>query len=170
MHPDLTSASLEDQRATVQRALALGGRLVDIGPRGDEGHVVLGDPEGDEFCVIEPDNRFLAECGFFGALACDGSQAVGCFWSEALGWPLVWDQDEETASRSPHGGPKITWGGLPLDPKVGRDRLRFELGADDPAADVERLVTLGATRLGPVDGVRVELADPEGGEFSVLAR
>ena len=46
------------------------------------------------------------------ALACVGSQAVGYFWSEALGWPLVRDQDRETAIRSPHGGPKITWGEL----------------------------------------------------------
>ncbi len=74
---------------------------------------MLADPEGNEFCVIEPGNNFLADCGFIGALACDGSQEVGYFWSEALGWPLVWDQDQETAIRSPHGGPKITWGGPP---------------------------------------------------------
>ena len=129
MHPELTSASLEDQRATVERALALGGRHVDVGQRGDEGHVVLGDPEGNEFCVIEPGNRFLAGCGFLGALSCDGSQAVGRFWSEALGWPLVWDQDEETAIRSPHGGPKITWDGVPMNPEPGRNRLRFDLVA-----------------------------------------
>jgi predicted enzyme related to lactoylglutathione lyase len=171
-HPDLTSTSLADQRGTVQRALDLGGRHVDVGQRGDEGHVVLGDPEGNEFCVIEPGNRFLAGCGFFGALACDGSQAVGYFWSEALGWPLVWDQDEETAIRSPHGGPKITWGGPPLDPKPGRNRLRFDLAPvdADQAAEVERLVALGATRLGPADGGRVELADPDGNEFGLLRR
>ena len=80
---------------------------------------MLADPEGNEFCVIEPGNSFLADCGFIGALACDGSQEVGYFWSEALGWPLVWDQDQETAIRSPHGGPKITWGGPPLMPKTG---------------------------------------------------
>ncbi len=171
MHPDLTSASPEDQRATVERALALGGRHVDVGQRGDEGHVVLGDPEGNEFCVIEPGNRFLADCGFLGALACDGSQAVGYFWSEALGWPLVWDQDEETAIRSPHGGPKITWGGPPLAPRPGRNRLRFDLApVGDRAAEVERLVELGATRLGDAEDDRVELADPDGNEFGVLLR
>ena len=77
MHFDLTSTSLEDQRQTVARALALGGRHVDVGQRPDEPHVVLADPEGNEFCVIEPGNRFLADCGFVGALACDGSQEVG---------------------------------------------------------------------------------------------
>ena len=59
--------------------------------------MVLADPEGNEFCVIEPGNNFLADTGFIGALSSDGTQEVGYFWSEALGWPLVWDQDEETA-------------------------------------------------------------------------
>ena len=27
-----------------------------------------------------------------------------------MGWPLVWDQDEETAIQSPLGGTKIAWG------------------------------------------------------------
>ena len=45
------------------------------------------------------------------AVACDGSREAGEFWHEALGWPLVWDHGEETAIRSPHGGPKISWGG-----------------------------------------------------------
>ena len=87
MHPDLTSASLQHQRQTVARALELGARHIDVGQRPQEGHVVLADPEGNEFCVIEPDNRFLAGCGFVGALACDGSPQVDYFWSQALGWP-----------------------------------------------------------------------------------
>jgi len=106
MHFDLTSTSLEDQQNTVARSLELGARHIDIGQGPDAEHVVLADPEGNEFDVIEPGNNFLADCGFIGALACDGSQEVGYFWSEALGWPLVWDQDQETAIRSPQGGPK----------------------------------------------------------------
>ncbi|MEV7868839.1 VOC family protein [Streptomyces sp. NPDC088124] len=173
MHFDLTSTSLEDQRETVDRALGLGGRHIDIGQRPEEGHVVLADPEGNEFCVIEPGNNFLADCGFIGALACDGSQDVGYFWSEALGWPLVWDQDQETAIRSPHGGPKVTWGGPPLMPRTGRSRLRFDLAppaGGDPQAEVDRLVTLGATRIesGADEAGRVMMTDPDGREFSVL--
>ena len=171
LHFDLTSTSLRDQQQTVARALELGARHIDIGQRPVEEHVVLADPEGNEFCVIEPGNGFLADCGFLGALACDGSQDVGYFWSEALGWPLVWDQDQETAIRSPHGGPKITWGGPPLNPRTGRNRLRFELAVDgDRQAEIDRLVSLGAT---PIDAGRdddsVAMADPDGNEFSVLA-
>ncbi|MPZ53102.1 MAG: VOC family protein, partial [Acidimicrobiia bacterium] len=122
IHFDLTSTSLEDQQATVERALGLGGRHIDIGQGPDADHVVMADPDGNEFCVIEPGNNFLAECGFVGAVNCDGSQEVGYFWSEALGWPLVWDQDLETAIRSPHGGPKMAWGGPPVNPKTGKNR------------------------------------------------
>ncbi|MGW0546204.1 VOC family protein [Streptomyces altiplanensis] len=173
MHFDLTSTSLDDQQQVVARSLGLGARHIDIGQRPEEGHVVLADPEGNEFCVIEPDNAFLADCGFIGALACDGSQDVGYFWSRALGWPLVWDQDQETAIRSPHGGPKITWGGPPLMPKTGRNRLRFDLAPPahgDQQAEADRLVSLGATRTGTGrDGTgRVVMADPDGHEFCVL--
>ncbi len=173
MHFDLTSTSLEDQQLTVARALALGARHIDVGQRPEEGHVVLADPEGNEFCVIEPGNSFLADCGFIGALACDGSQEVGYFWSAALGWPLVWDQDQETAIQSPRGGPKITWGGPPLRPKTGKCRLHFDLAPPvdgDQHAEVERLVSLGATRadIGQGEVSWVVMADPDGHEFCVL--
>jgi len=169
MHFDLTSTSLDDQQQTVARALELGGRHVDVGQSPDDDHVVLADPEGNEFCVIEPGNKFLADCGFIGALACDGSQEVGYFWSAALGWPLVWDQDQETAIRSPHGGPKITWGGPPFTPKTGKNRLRFDLATDDQQAEIDRLVSLGATRIdvGQGEAGWVVLADPDGNEFCV---
>jgi predicted enzyme related to lactoylglutathione lyase len=175
MHFDLTSASPDQQHQTVERALRLGGRHIDIGQRPEEGHIVLADPEGNEFCVIEPGNSFLAECGFVGALACTGSQQVGYFWSEALGWPLVWDKDQETAIRSPDGGPKISWGGPPVPPKTGKGRLHFDLapaGDADQQAVVARLVSLGATRLGTEQHKVgwVAMADPDGNEFCILSR
>ncbi|MGW5773660.1 VOC family protein [Streptomyces longwoodensis] len=171
LHFDLTSSSADDQRETVARALDLGARHCDVGQGPDASHVVLADPEGNEFCVIEPGNGFLAGCGRLGALACDGSQAVGYFWSEALGWPLVWDQDEETAVQPPDGGTKITWGGPPLMPDPGRD-LHLDLAPDGgQEAEVERLLALGAKRLDAAhggDGAAL-LADPDGNAFRVLA-
>ena len=161
-HFDLTS-NLEEQDRIVARALALGATHADVGQKGDEGHVVLADPEGNEFDVIEPGNNFLADCGFIGALACDGSQREGYFWSAALGWPLVWDENEETAIRSPRGGPKITWGGPPNAVRPPQDRVRLELAADDRQAETDRLIGLGATL---VDGDT--LADPDGNHFRLL--
>jgi catechol 2,3-dioxygenase-like lactoylglutathione lyase family enzyme len=172
VHLHLTSSSPEDQQATVDRVLDLGGQHLDVGQLPEEGHVVLADPEGNEFCVIEPGNRWLADCGFLAELACDGTREVGHFWAGALGWPLVHDEDQETAIRSPHGGPIIAWGGPPLNERTGRNRFRFELvpaDGGDVRTEVARLVALGATWVGETDG-RVVLADPDGNELAVRGR
>ena len=171
MHFDLTSSSLEEQQQTVERALALGGQHYDVGQRPEEEHVVLADPEGNEFCVIEPGNSFLAGCGFIGALSSDGSQSCGYFWSAALDWPLVWDQHEETAIQSPAGGSKITWGGTPFAPKTGKYRWHFDLLPDgDHLAEVQHLQSLGVRRadIGQGDVPWVVMEDPEGHELCVL--
>jgi hypothetical protein len=175
MHFDLTSASPEQQQETVARALELGGSHLDVGQRPEEGHVVLADPEGNEFCVLPAGNRFTEGCGTIGALSCGGTRAVGLFWSAALGWPLVWDQDEETAIQSPHGGTKISWGGPPLEPKLGKGRFHLDLvpRADtDLEAEVARLTGLGAARadIGQGDVGWVVMTDPDGNEFCVLPR
>jgi hypothetical protein len=168
VHLHLTSAREGDQQKTVDAALELGARHLDVGQLPDEGHIVLADPEGNEICVIEAGNSYLAGTGFLGELACDGSRQVGLFWAQALGWPLVWDENEETAVQSPLGGTKVAWGGPPQAPKHGRNRQRFELTSGDPAAEVDRLVALGATRLGDDGHASVELADPDGNEFTLL--
>jgi hypothetical protein len=166
LHLHLTSRTVEEQRHTVETALGLGARHVDVGQLPEEGHVVLADPGGNEFCVIEPGNNFLAGCGFLGEVSCDGTREVGLFWRDALGWPLVWDWNEETAVQSPRGGTKVSWGGRPVAIKHGRARQRFDLAAPDLAPEVERLVALGATQLGDRDD-GVELADPEGTAFVI---
>ncbi len=172
-HFHLTSASLEDQQQTVARSLSLGARHVDVGQRPEEGHVVLADPEGNEYCVIEPGNNYLAGCGFFAEVTCEGSPETGYFWSEALGWPLVWNRGEETAIRSPHGGPKISWDGKRVKPKSGKNRHHLDLAppADgDQHVEVDRLISLGATRvdIGQGEVSWVVMADPGGQEFCVL--
>lgn len=173
IHFDLTSQTPEQQQETVARALELGGRHIDIGQQPEETHVVLADPEGNEFCVIAAGNNFLKDTAFIGALSSDGSQAVGYFWSKALDWPLVWDQDEETAIQAPSGGPKISWGGPPVNPKAPKNRLHLDLTVDGPVeAEVERLVALGATRLesGQEGDAAIPMADPDGNEFCILIR
>lgn len=91
---------------------------------------------------------------------------TGYFWGEVSGWPLVWDQDDETAIQSPHGGTKIAWGGPPIAPKTARNRLRWVVQADDGAHEEElaRLLALGASVLHRSDRA-TEMAAPEGNEF-----
>ena len=128
---------------------------------------MLADPGGNEFCVIGPGNNFLAGCGLLGEVSCDGTREVGLFWRDALGWPLVWDQDGETAVQSPEGGTKVSWGGPPVAPEARAKPAALRPRGADVSAEVRRLDALGATRLGERDGT-VELADPDGNEFLVL--
>ncbi|WP_284536687.1 VOC family protein [Nocardioides sp. T2.26MG-1] len=167
-HLHVTSAAPGDQERMVETALGLGAQHLDVGQLPEERHVVLRDPGGNEFCVIEHGNNFLAGCGLLGEVTCDGTRDVGLFWHEALGWPLVWDENEETAVQSPDGGTKVSWGGPPVAPKLRRNRQRFHLAATGLAADIARLVALGATEVGPDRG-GVELIDPDGNEFLVTS-
>jgi catechol 2,3-dioxygenase-like lactoylglutathione lyase family enzyme len=178
MHLDLTTSSSPDQSESVARLVGLGARHVDIGQAQGEPHVVLADPEGNEFCVIEPENSFLAGGGRLGSITCDGSREVGCFWSAVLGWPLVWDQDGETAIRAPDGtGPFVTWG-PPVPPKGTRSRLHLEIAPATPGdrrTEVDRLISLGATLLDAgADHLHgtvrwTVMADPDGNQFRVLS-
>jgi catechol 2,3-dioxygenase-like lactoylglutathione lyase family enzyme len=163
IHLHLTSnAAPQDQ--TVRRALALGATHLDVGQLPEEDHVVLADPDGNELCVIEAGNNWLAGTGFLGEVACDGTREVGVFWSEALGWPLVHDEDGETAIQHPAGGVKVAWGGPPLNERADRNRMYFVLVADDLETEVDRLVGLGADVAERAED-EVRLTDPDGNEF-----
>ncbi len=170
MHFDMTTASWDDQRETVERALSLGASPLDFDLPPEELHVPLQDPEGNEFCVIEPTNDFLRDTARIGAYSSDGTQAVGYFWSKALDWPLVWDQDEETAIQSRDGGSKISWGGPPVHTRISPVRLHFDLAPDgDQHSEADRLVSLGATRT-TAEACQtgwIAMADPDGNPFCV---
>jgi hypothetical protein len=137
LHLHLTSSSLEQQQRTVETALRLGGRHLDVGQGPDDEFVVLADPGGNELCVIEPGNNYLAGTGYLGEVTCDGTRDVGLFWRDALGWPLVWDKNEQTAVQSPLGGTKISWdswGERPAEPKNGQSahHAQRDCGASTP--------------------------------------
>jgi predicted enzyme related to lactoylglutathione lyase len=174
VHLDLRSADADDQAAQVARLSGLGARPADIG-QGDIPWVVLADPEGNEFCVLDPREEY-AGTGAVAAIVVDAADpaALARFWGEAAGWPLV-EQTEWAASlRAPSGtGPFLELIRVP-DPKVVKNRLHLDVApyrGDDHAAEVARLRALGATpadvRQGDVTWV--VLADPEGNEFCVLS-
>ena len=135
---------------------------------------MLADPEGNEFCVIEPGNKFLADCGFIGALSCSGSQEVGVLLERGAGLaaglgPGPGDRDPLTPRRSEdHLGRSAT------DTEDGEEPAALRPGATcrrgDHQAVVEWLVSLGATRsdIGQGEVDWVVLADPDDNEFCVL--
>lgn len=164
--------SVEHHRATLDRLLALGAQHVDIGQPRDVNDV-LADPEGNELCVLER-GEFFADTGFLGALAFEPAHhETGYFWGEAIGWPVVYDEDGDTAVRAPDGtGPFLTFGPPGVN-KVGKNRLHLDLVPDageDQDAEVARLLALGATQvdIGQGDVPWVVLVDPNGNELCVL--
>lgn len=103
-------------------------------------------------------------------VAANDPAALGRWWSEALGWVVV---DEDPVVVEIQSEPGRLPGILFLkveDAKAGQNRLHIDLRPDDQAAEVERLLRLGATTVdvGQGDVSWVVLADPEGNEFCVL--
>ena len=173
LHVDLVSESPQHQSEMADRLITLGAQRVDIG-QGDVSWVVMADPEGNEFCVVLGGD-FLSASDLVGAVVFEpAGPAVGRFWSEAAGWPIVYDQDGDTAIRSPGGrGPFLTFGPPSGAVKRWKNRLHLDVAppaGGDQAAEVERLVAAGGRRVdsGQGDVSRVEMVDPEGNEFCVL--
>ncbi len=100
------------------------------------------------------------------------------WWAEALGWSVIFesedpdDPDPEIEIASAEGAhPTLLFLTVP-EAKTVKNRLHFDFVPDDQAAEVERLLALGATRadIGQSESVTwVVLTDPEGNEFCVLS-
>jgi hypothetical protein len=174
VHLDLATTSAAHQAAEVDRLLRLGAVRADIG-QGDVPWQVLADPEGNEFCVLEP-RPVYRDTGPVAAVVCDCADpaAVGAFWALATGW-IPGDSTEHGVSfRSPRGvGPYLELipdGGA----KLVKNRMHLDVApyrGDDHAAAVKALLEAGAVPADVGQGDDVSwtvLADPEGSEFCVL--
>ncbi|MFF4271185.1 VOC family protein [Streptomyces sp. NPDC001536] len=174
VHLDLATTSAAHQAELVARLKALGATPVDVG-QGDVPFTVLADPEGNEFCVLEP-REIHRDTGPVAVIVvdCADPRAMARFWGEALDWPLHEVNDDHALFRSPKGvGPYLEFLRTP-DVKTVPDRLHLDLlpyPGDDKEAEVARLRALGATDLdlGQGDVPWTCLTDPEGHEFCVLA-
>jgi hypothetical protein len=173
IHLDLASASPQDKVAIIERARGLGARSVDIG-QGNVPWEVMADPEGNEFCVLEPREVYMS-AGAVAAIVVDGVDArrMGEFWSEATGWSLHPKPAEEVGLNAPNGrGPWLEFlNGH--EPKTAQNRIHLDVrpsAGDDQQAEVERLISAGARRadIGQGDVPWEVMADPEGNEFCVL--
>ena len=105
--------------------------------------------------------------------------ALAQFWAEALGWKIGEDvNDIEVWIERELGDPNKT--GFPdilflknSSPKSGKNRLHLDLRPADQAAEVARLVKLGAKKIEIGQSAEptctwVVMADPEGNEFCIL--
>jgi predicted enzyme related to lactoylglutathione lyase len=173
VHLDLAAESAEHQAELVARLRTLGAQPADVG-QGDVPWVVLADPEGNEFCVLEP-RPVYRDTGPVAAVVVDSADpaALAGFWELASGWVPERSRHGLVAFRSPPGvGPYLELEQVP-EAKTVKNRLHLDLApqnGEDHAVAVKQLQEAGAAPadVGPGDVPWVVLADPEGNEFCVL--
>jgi predicted enzyme related to lactoylglutathione lyase len=98
--------------------------------------------------------------------------SLGRWWQEALQWVIVNDDPDEFEIRpTPDQLPGLLFVAVP-QLKTGKNRLHIDVRPDDQEREVDRLLTLGASKvdIGQGEQTWVVLADPEGNEFCVLRR
>jgi hypothetical protein len=174
IHLDLATSSTEHQAGLVARLIALGARPARIGQRRVPWQV-LADPEGNEFCVLEPRPVYSGTGPVAAVVAdCADPRAVAGFWQQATGWIPADSVPDGVSLRSPAGtGPYLEL--LRSDDvKAVKNRVHLDVApgpGEDHAAAVRALIEAGAV---PADVGQGQvswavLADPQGSEFCVLS-
>ncbi|MDQ3927997.1 MAG: SRPBCC domain-containing protein, partial [Chloroflexota bacterium] len=101
---------------------------------------------------------------------CDSPRTLADFWAAVTGYQRVADADTYVAIADPRGvEPELAFVQVP-EPKTVKNRLHLDVNLEDFTAEVERLLSLGATRAPgyPQNDGHAVLRDPEGNEFCVL--
>lgn len=177
LHLDLPAKSAEHHGDVVKRVIGLGATPADIG-QDDVPWEVLADPEGNEFCVLEPRPGVYRDTGPVAAVVvgCADPAAEAAFWTQAAGWRRSSPHSGEdlVALRAEQGsGPFLE---LIRDPGAAAagHRARLDvapLSGEDRDAALTALLAAGArpSDSGQPDAPWNLLSDPEGLEFRVLA-
>lgn len=172
VHVDLATRSSGHQAEVVARLEGLGATHADVG-QWDVPWVVMADPEGNEFCVLDSlyeDTGPIAKV----VVDCVDPRVMARFWGEAMDWVVHEVTDDKAVLRSAKGvGPYLEFRRTP-DVKTVWNRVHLDVRpypGDDPEAEAARLRGLGATviDLGQSEVHWTVLADPEGNEFCLLS-
>ena len=171
LHPDLLGGAR--QQDVVDRAVGLGAAPADIG-QGEVPWVVLADPEGNAFCVMEQRDAYTGT-GPLAALPLDSAdpQRDRELWAWLTGWVPV-PGVEPPSLRHPSGrGPVLELCPWPEHAEAGKDAwhldLRLEPG-DDADAVAAGIAERGGREVDPGWGElpwRV-FADASGNWFCLL--
>jgi Glyoxalase-like domain len=107
---------------------------------------------------------------------CADAARLAQFWADVLGRPVNPGATAESARIASVDvattGPLLSFHRVPED-KTVKNRLHLDLVTTRMAAETERLLGLGATRLWDVEKGDLRwttFADPEGNEFDLIAR
>jgi hypothetical protein len=170
LHLDLLGGAERD--AVVDRLLDLGARHLDIG-QGDVPWVVLADPEGHAFCVME-ERAAYRDTGPVAALPIHGSdpERDGGFWASLTGWQ-PYDGAAPVSLRHPSGRGVVLEFLPEGEAKSGKNRLHLDVRlepGEDPAEVVAGVQERGATRVDHDWGDLpwTVFTDPSGNEFCIL--
>jgi predicted enzyme related to lactoylglutathione lyase len=106
---------------------------------------------------------------------CADASALAGFWAHVLGYRVAQSAGPDFAMLEPPAGtPSPGWLFFRVpEPKSAKNRVHLDLDTDDLAAEVRRLVGLGATVVHEKDQWQTRwctLTDPEGNEFCVVQR
>jgi len=177
VHLDLASRDAQDQARIVARLEAAGASRIELDV--ERPWVVLADPEGNEFCVLEHRDEYDGR-GPLAAIVvhAENPANLGAFWQQTAAGRLE-------ATGGPVATLELTTAGPLLEfvrteqPKTVKNRLHLDVAAylgQDQSEQVGRLINLGALRVeigqskaAPGEVNWAVLADPEGNEFCVLS-
>jgi predicted enzyme related to lactoylglutathione lyase len=173
IHLNLATQSVAHQAAEVDRLLGLGAVPVDAG-QGDGRWRVLADPEGNEFCVLDP-RPVYRDTGPVAAIVadCTDPDIMAGFWELAAGWTRRGVADGRVMLRSPRDvGPFLELQRVP-EVKTAKNRVHMDVApekGEDLAAAVRLLRDAGAVPadIGQHDVDWEVMTDPQGHEFCVL--
>jgi predicted enzyme related to lactoylglutathione lyase len=182
--------NVPDREAELQRALELGGKLVETKSHAigelTEIWTVMRDPEGNGFCIQSPPQT---QAPYIGNVTFSSAEPVslGKFWAAALGWPdepldqgflqqlLDAGMDERELSafyvtrETPTSRPRLLFQRREKS-RPASYPIHLDFRSDDREADIERLTKLGATvqetKTDP-DRTWTVMRDPESNPFCV---
>ncbi|MDP9823346.1 hypothetical protein J2S59_003155 [Nocardioides massiliensis] len=171
LHLDLLGGSRQPEE--VERILALGATHLDIG-QGDVPWVVLADPEGNPFCVME-ERTVYADTGPIAALPLDSSDPArdAEFWGWLTGWTPAPGVAPYSLRHPSRRGPLLELCPEPAAKRGGKNRLHLDVRldpGDDGNAVAAGILSRGGRELHPAWGDlpwRV-FQDPSGNELCVL--
>lgn len=159
VHLDIYARSLADLEAL--------GSIVVEPKREGWGWTVMADPEGGEYCAFLRDE--LPADRLHGLVVdCEDPVAIAAWWAGVYGADVVHDDRGFSTVENVPEMPILTMDFVPVpEPKIVKNRIHWDVTADDPAA----LVAAGAAILRPPDDEIdwTVMADPEGNEFCVFA-
>jgi hypothetical protein len=161
------------QAEVVERLVGLGARHLDIG-QGEVPWVVLADPEGNPFCVME-DREAYADTGPLAALPLDSADPDrdAEFWAWLTGWTDVAGAAPRSLRHPSMRGPLLELCPEPAPKGAVKNRLHLDVrleAGEDPDEVESRIAERGGARLDQ-DWCSLpwrSYTDPSGNEFCVL--